>query len=323
MNCLSKFHAPIYIMLLLGFVLSCSKKKYSVKDENAICACQSFIDLQDYYNLIALTDTSSVFNARYNPVNDNEIIYFKLNANMRELFRYNLATDQKVLIGSFPIINSIDWGINDWLLMEIEGNIWKMKSNGNNLTQLTSDNNHFHPKWNFNSSKIMAYYFSTPTDEHFEMLNPNGVFIDSIKDPAIYKKYPNASVKHSKEWFISFTAPNYLHVVDLNNRQILRDLAFESIKYISEVLWINDNEAILNSTYGLYHYTHSTNSLLKLRCQCPQKQYRYIVSNALCNKLLMTRVLFNQIESSAMFNVKYEIVELDLETMTETKIELD
>lgn len=37
----------------------------------------------------------------------------------------------------------------------------------------------------------------------------------------------------------------------------------------------------------------------------------------------MTRVLFNQIESSAMFNVKYEIVELDLETMTETKIELD
>lgn len=323
MNCLSKFHAPIYIMLLLGFVLSCSKKKYSVKDENAICACQSFIDLQDYYNLIALTDTSSVFNARYNPVNDNEIIYFKLNANMRELFRYNLATDQKVLIGSFPIINSIDWGINDWLLMEIEGNIWKMKSNGNNLTQLTSDNNHFHPKWNFNSSKIMAYYFSTPTDEHFEMLNPNGVFLDSIKDPAIYKKYPNASVKHSKEWFISFTSPNYLHVVDLNNRQILRDLAFESIKYISEVLWINDNEAILNSTYGLYHYTYSTNSLLKLRCQCPQKQYRYIVSNALCNKLLMTRVLFNQIESSAMFNVKYEIVELDLETMIETKIELD
>ena len=273
--------------------------------------------------MIALTDTSSVFNARYNPVNDNEIIYFKLNANMRELFRYNLATDQKVLIGSFPIINSIDWGINDWLLMEIEGNIWKMKSNGNNLTQLTSDNNHFHPKWNFNSSKIMAYYFSTPTDEHFEMLNPNGVFIDSIKDPAIYKKYPNASVKHSKEWFISFTAPNYLHVVDLNNRQILRDLAFESIKYISEVLWINDNEAILNSTYGLYHYTYSTNSLLKLRCQCPQKQYRYIVSNALCNKLLMTRVLFDQIDSSAMFNVKYEIVELDLETMIETKIELD
>ncbi len=37
----------------------------------------------------------------------------------------------------------------------------------------------------------------------------------------------------------------------------------------------------------------------------------------------MTRVLYEQIDTSFYFNIKYEIVELDLETMIETVIDVN
>lgn len=97
---------------------------------------------------------------------------------------------------------------------------------------------------------------------------------------------------------------------------------FNSIDNITHVEWLNDNEAIVNSPYGLYKYNFQTNSIVKLRCQCPQELYQKIRVNSEGNKLLMTRVIYEQIDSSIYFNVKFEIVELDLETLVETKIAL-
>lgn len=121
---------------------------------------------------------------------------------------------------------------------------------------------------------------------------------------------------------ISHQSPSEIRVVDLNQKIVLEETMFNSIDNITHVEWLNDNEAIVNSPYGLYKYNFQTNSIVKLRCQCPQELYQKIRVNSEGNKLLMTRVIYEQIDSSIYFNVKFEIVELDLETLVETKIAL-
>lgn len=296
-----------------------------MNDTTEHCECELYINLQGYNpDYIGITDTSSVFAAEYNPLDNNEIVFLKLESNNRKMYRYNLVTHQKVLIGSFPVIQSFDWEKNDWTLLESgDFNIWKMKSNGDSLVQITSGKPFFHPKWNFNASKFSVFYFVNPMNEHCEIFTENGLFYDSISNPEVYKSCLNGSWRNSSEMMISYESPSEIRVVDLNQKIVLKETIFNSIYNITQVEWLNDNEAIVNSAYGLYKYNYITNSIVKLRCQCPQQLYQKIGANIEGNKLLMTRVFYEQIDTSFYFNLKYEIVELDLETMIETVIDVN
>ncbi len=325
MRILFKIFVFIVILILLNGFYGCKKDFYVVNDESEHCECEPYINLQDYNpDYIEITDTSSVFAAEYNPLNNDEIIFLKLESNIRNMYRFNLVTHQKYLIGSFPVIQSFDWGKNDWILLELgDLNVWKMKSNGDSLIQLTSGKPYFHPKWNFNSTKISVFYYINPMEEHGEILTADGLFYDSIMDPTIYNSCLYSSWRNSSEMMISYQSPSEIRVVDLNQKIVLKEKIFNSIYNITQVEWLNDNEAIVNSAYGLYKYNFQTNSIVKLRCQCPQLLYQKIRANIEGNKLLMTRVLYEQIDTSFYFNIKYEIVELDLETMIETVIDVN
>ena len=193
-----------FLLVLIGFY-GCKKDFYVVNDESEHCECPSSNSFDGYNpDYIEIIDTSSVFEAEYNPMNNDEIVFLKLESNIRKMYRYNLVTHQKVLIGSFPIILSFDWGKNDWILLELgDYNIWKMKSNGDSLIQVTSGKPFFHPKWNFNASKFSVFYYVNPMNEHCEILTENGLFYDSIIDPEVYNSCLNGSWKNSSELMIS------------------------------------------------------------------------------------------------------------------------
>lgn len=308
------------ILLLISFFFGCKKDSEVVNDLNEYCECDPYYNLQGY-NLPTngIYEASINYYAAYNPSNDNEFVYVNRILGIRYLFRFNKLTNEKQLLGTFPNIHSFDWGKNDWILLEIgDRNIWKIKSNGDSLIQLTSGRPYFHSKWNYDASKIMSY-FTSNTESYTEILNSNGEIIDTLGNKKIYETCKYGSWNNNNNYVIG-NIENSLRVIDPYHKTIFNEKPFS--ENINEVIWINNTTAIFTNAYGLYQYDLLSNSISKLRCQCPKVIYQRPSSNHDGTKLLLTKFTSDQIGMTVNFNIKVEIVELDLETMKETKIDL-
>ena len=90
----------------------------------------------------------------FNPNNPDEFICIEQKAGLR-LIKYNLKTKERKVVTDGRISMSAgvtgipDWGVNDWILFEItrEG-MFKIKSNGDSLTRLTTRKWWYYYSWN-------------------------------------------------------------------------------------------------------------------------------------------------------------------------------
>ncbi len=96
----------------------------------------------------------------FNPVNADEIIYI-VNGDefgTNKMFNYNIpsgTTTYLANVGNYlPRINSKGWIVYS----DLDNNIWKIKSKGDSLTQLTADKHSFDPVWDYSGNYI--YYFA-------------------------------------------------------------------------------------------------------------------------------------------------------------------
>lgn len=99
----------------------------------------------------------------FNPANPNELIYVA-NGDVfgyNKMFCYNIPTKTIKYLGDngnyIPQINNRGWVV----FARSDYNIYKIKTNGDSLTQLTSDNISHDPKWNNNGTMIL--YFKSAT----------------------------------------------------------------------------------------------------------------------------------------------------------------
>lgn len=321
MRFLFKIYALLGILLVFNGFYGCKKDFYVVNDTTEHCECQPFYDLQGYnLDLNSIVDTNIVYYPAYNPYNDNEFIYVNKISNVRYLYRYNMVTNEKLLIGTFPKVLSFDWGRNDWILLEIgDNNVWKMKSNGDSLSQLTSGSTYFHSKWNFDASKIMSYFYNS-IESFTEVFNSDGATQDTLGYYKMYEICRYGSWNNNNGYVIG-TNINGIRIIDPFQKSVIKEKTFS--ENISEVVWINNSTAIFINAFGLYQYDFSTNSITKLRCQCPKVMYQRLKPNSDGTKILMTKMTYDQIGTTINFTVKFEIVELDLETMIETVIDVN
>lgn len=303
--------ALITLLALLVFSFNgCKKKEIQTIETSEMCECPPFSEGQDYIKeLIEVLDSVNNLYSQYNPHNDDEIMFVSLENNLRKIYRYNLVTHNKQFVREFPILQSFDWGSNDWILLELgDKNIWKMKSNGDSLEQITSDRPLFHPKWNFDCSKIMAYLYIPYQKQQIEILTDQGEILDSINDGDMNYFCMNGSWKNNNELIIG-NEGNVVKVIDPINKQVLITKIFP--EDITEITWLNDAEIIANAPFGLYKFNIVNQKITKLRCQCPIVSYQKPMAKSDGNELTMTKVTYDQIGVSNYFNVKFEIVVLN------------
>jgi hypothetical protein len=94
-----------------------------------------------------------------NPVNGDEIMCI-VNGDLlgyNKMYNYNVPSKTAKYIASIgnflPSVNK-----NGWILFStLDNNIFKVKTNGDSLRQLTGGNNYFNPQWDFTGKKF--YYF--------------------------------------------------------------------------------------------------------------------------------------------------------------------
>ncbi|TND10148.1 MAG: hypothetical protein FD123_396 [Bacteroidetes bacterium] len=87
----------------------------------------------------------------FNPNNSNEFVYVRetKSTGQTELRIKNRSTGNDYLLTT-SIFQKPDWGRNGWILFNHgDNNVWKIKSNGDSLTQLTFTSSCFDAVWNY------------------------------------------------------------------------------------------------------------------------------------------------------------------------------
>jgi hypothetical protein len=125
----------------------------------------------------------------FNPNNANELAFLKkdfqstqANELSREVVIYNFCTSETKIIAS-DAFYGLDWSVRGWLIYTgTDRNIWKVKSNGDSLTQMTFDGNYNNfPKFSFDGESFIY----TKQSSNFGWLlrsDNTGVNIDTITD---------------------------------------------------------------------------------------------------------------------------------------------
>ncbi len=119
-------------------------------------------------------DVPYVYNfPSYNPNNDNEFAYYRAKGedqglDSRELWKFNGCTGEATFLTDQYYYRT-DWGSNDWILFTGTGHqIYKIKSSGDSLTQLTNQGGfNIAGKWNLSATR---YYLRSDLN----IYKPNG-----------------------------------------------------------------------------------------------------------------------------------------------------
>ncbi|MCB0853106.1 MAG: hypothetical protein KDD63_12855, partial [Bacteroidetes bacterium] len=98
----------------------------------------------------------------FNPRNSNQIAFIRWNTQsipfVFELCSYDFCKDKLVVLTD-KAFSRPDWSVKGWIVFKGPGSqIWKIKSNGDSLTQLTMvpNENFNRPTWNNSGTKFLV-----------------------------------------------------------------------------------------------------------------------------------------------------------------------
>ncbi len=116
----------------------------------------------------------------FNPQNNDEFVYVredKLNGSATEMRKHRISTQTDNLLVA-NVWGIPDWHANGWILFRRTDNqIWKIKANGDSLTQLTFVGINLGPRWN-----SVGDQFVYSSDNLTIVATAQGVPLDTISD---------------------------------------------------------------------------------------------------------------------------------------------
>jgi hypothetical protein len=132
----------------------------------------------------SVDDTNSFSVPLVNPNNPDEIIFLK-NSN-RKLYKLNYVTGEKnVVLEEAMGYGAPDWGVNDWILFTRFQNLFKVKVNGDSLTQITFNGVGWNSNWN-PSGTHYTYVTSSPETGFISVIaDKNDDIVDTLSVPLI------------------------------------------------------------------------------------------------------------------------------------------
>ncbi|MES2379544.1 MAG: hypothetical protein V4538_00790 [Bacteroidota bacterium] len=122
-----------------------------------------------------------------NPNNKDEFVFWLATPSYSGIYTYNLKTKIRSLVLAATNKKGIPqsqprWSRKGWILFDDrDHNIYKIKANGDSLTQLTQTSGEFVPEWNYEGTMFCTEYLSR-TNQYYTMFrDENGNIIDSVQ----------------------------------------------------------------------------------------------------------------------------------------------
>lgn len=183
-----------FILLMLVFIVSSCHDDDIIISENISCTENTGELVQNYDSTIVITcpimfdyihlNQFDYTQPVFNPTNPDEIIYIRVDnvGGNKEVWKYNFCTDETKFITD-KASYGIDWSSKDWVIFSgFDKQLYKVKSNGDSLIQLTNNNNLFHndAKWNEEGDFYLFEVFLTSDPIRLLISDENGNITDTL-----------------------------------------------------------------------------------------------------------------------------------------------
>ncbi len=311
----------IYFSLLVGFV-SCKKDKVGlaqIEDQvTSECDCVPVPPFQagtfDQYFVDSINHMKPLFS----PNNDNIILYTDYAENGKvNMYTYDLLTGSRTLVFHGDVApNLYDWSTTDWILFtrSSDHQIWKIRPNGDSLTQVTHGGQYFSPTCNLSGDKFIAYHGYYESSLPSEIWSLDGELIDSIS-----WVHSNGSWKN--EYYYGGYNAKHVVAIDPYTDQKVSDYTLPIDKTIQSFAWLSNNEAMLSTVDGIYIYNIYNHQVVSVRCSCSSKYYALGRSNFANTKLIFTKVTQRRVPGNIIL-YNNEVVTMDIDGTNEQLIHL-
>ena len=312
---------PILIIIFSVQVISCEKDKPIIIDND----CIEIPPSSSPYGYDYLNDSLGFHHPCFNPNNSNEIIYIQYLRGVTgygTLIKYNIVSKEKeIILQGREIVSPPDWSVNNYIVLSLDylkPNIYKMKSNGDSLTQLTFDDKNIHPYFIDNDTKIV---YSDIDHRNTNIISLNSTPLDTIK---IFSHAGYSYNNNTNELLIcSYEKIYRYNIIDKSYREYCQNY---QLIFASRCLWINNFEFIwstsqmsiggsVNITNVLTHQTHI------IKPNCSSTIYCNINYSELNDKLILVKRERKKI-SNNLIAVKNKIVIMNTDGTNEQIIEI-
>jgi len=224
----------------------------------------------------------------FNPVNGEQLAYYRFDNNSwdvtSELWVNDFCEGQKNKLVD-NVLYGLDWSVRDWLIYTAEDqNLWKIKSNGDSLTQLTFEGDfNRYPKWSPNGDRI-AYVSERQGETYFFVSDSDGKPIDTLTEisrAAAWTWVSDTKLFFTKgEYNGEFTVKKLcLFNIEESSTTILHTLNLESNtdSLILHTVSLPDENSVIWCAVGLIGKTNlTTGSFEILRERLLQERFHFL-----------------------------------------------
>lgn len=248
---------------------SCKKEKVqapNVEVENDTCFCEPLpkpgIMFGDpsLYNSFSDDFTKLL---EVNPNDENEIVYSEgVYPNVKLVF-YNKSDQTKNIIYNDNITNKISWSVKDWILFQrfSDRSVFKIKSSGDSLTQLTFGDTYHFGTWNYTGERFLVHDKKT-SHTRTMIMDENGQITDSVK------LWDHTSGTWNHPFYYLGSHSTEIIVLNVENKTIRKKIDFPVGSDIRVLGWVSLDEFWYLNGNKLFRYHLPTNKTKLLKCEC-------------------------------------------------------
>lgn len=274
----------------------------------------------------------------FNPTNPNEIGFIEVGPHYTlgasslpttKLVRFNTKTKKKniILAASNYISGATQWSKNDWIFFRMQGDdggfyVWKIKSSGDSLTQLTTWPKSGVPKLNKREDKII-YFIGDYLPRIAVVIDVNGNPLDTVSVEDCPSCMSYGSWKHDSLFVGGWPFKMMIMDIELDSSVIYQEIK-ASHSSGGGTIWLDNENVIWSNQDGVYRINIVTDESSLIRLNCESQMYAARDYSPSTDKVLLTKLYFKKTDLVKQLGVgSREIVMMNTDGTSEEIIKID
>jgi hypothetical protein len=313
---------PVYFIFILFLFIGCKKDKISNE-------CKDFDSSQlinvlggPHYKFIG----EQLRTPSFNPNDDNEIMFVRESTGTqdKQIYIYNLVNKSKELVYEGDLWGRPSWGKNDYIIFyKLGGHIWKIRSNGQDLTYLNNPFEVYDPQWNSEGTKFAANAPISQAPNQLIIFDESGNVLDSVELPRPFSS--PSSFEHEDILIIREAAE--IIFFDLNNKLVLNTYYPQanfnnSTGFGGNIFWLDSTNLILSNRDGIHEITFPELQNTHIVKGCTDRVYASGSLNSTKSKIIWSVYEREINENKTHINVKQYLVLMDVGGSNEQRLEI-
>jgi len=259
----------------------------------------------------------------FNLENKEEFLYNEHTSivNKTFLININICSGEKKILLEDPIYGLVKptWIHNNWIVFtDNMENLWKVKSNGDSLAQMTFEHQFRYPT-PFPNNKLLVLkrdYPEMPNVYHSVVMNMDGEILDTLEQTVGISDYHNgklAAVLSYEFFFRDLSTQEVTSIINLENTDHI---------FIYDIYWLDETHLIWYDNIGMHKVHVETGELTTLISNCDNRSiFSISVSPELDGSVIFMERHYTLVSSTTL-QPRRRIFKLDTNTGEQYEIDL-